>query len=167
VADGAVAVVAALVDGRGQFEKTPEEIEGFGWRGWRDMFDDGAALHVEIRRERAHLVPVHKGARLGDGGKPFADFRCDIATIAAACQFKAQQALGGSIAGHQFQQQIGQPVCAQSREIFGVEGLVGSHGAVLRGPCAGSSHARYWAAVAGRCEWHGRIVQDDRRWCGP
>jgi hypothetical protein len=89
VADGAVAVVA--VDGRGQFEKTPEEIEGFGWRGWRDMFDDGAALHVEIRRERAHLVPVHKGARLGDGGKPFADFRCDIATIAAACQFKAQQ----------------------------------------------------------------------------
>jgi hypothetical protein len=73
------------------------------------------------------------GARLGDGGKPFADFRCDIATAAAACQFKAQQALGSSIAGHQFQQQIGQPVCARAA-IFGVEGLVGSHGAVLRGP---------------------------------
>jgi hypothetical protein len=79
-------------------QQAPEQLKGFGWACRRDMLEDGLALHIEIRREHANLLPIDKGPRLADRRQSLANFQGNIRAAAATCKLKAQAALGGRVA---------------------------------------------------------------------
>jgi hypothetical protein len=108
------------------------------------MLEDRITLHLEIRREQANLAPIDKG-----GDLPIAANRLRISGATSPPPLRlASSGAGGAWPAspfHQFQQQFGQPVSAQSSEILGIEGFV-SHALSLRSIRTGSSPC--WPAMS-------------------
>jgi hypothetical protein len=112
------AVIAALEDRIAQRKEPPQQIERLNRIGLRHLLYDRSALRFEIVYQRPSVLPVDEGSRPCDRGQPFADFLCDLSRALRASQFEPQPTLGGSATAADLDQQPGQSLGSQRREVF-------------------------------------------------
>ncbi len=127
VADGTIAVVAALIDAIGQIEQPPHQRESFLRIVLGNQIGDRSALHLQIGRKRLHPVPFDMRARPGDGGEPLSHLVRDLAWALGTGELEPEPPLGGGIARGELDQKLGQPCRTESLEILRVQGRLRRH----------------------------------------
>ena len=121
------AVVAALENRRSQGHELPEQLEGFFRVDLGDRLDDRTPLRIKIVGQGSHALPVDKRARPREGREPLAHLPRNFARALRPRQLQPQASFGGSVAGIEFDQQLGQPLGAEDFEILRAQSCFRGH----------------------------------------